>query len=136
LRLAGQKALEYELKLKIVDVEYLFDTKKVILFHKTDKDKTTPDLKAYRRDLAALLHAEITMRATTPREEAKFCGGLGPCGQSLCCACWLSKPKHVTVKMVKDQGLQISPPGTSGMCGRLKCCYQYEREGGNEDDQN
>jgi cell fate regulator YaaT (PSP1 superfamily) len=130
LQVASQKAAEYELKIKIVDAEYLFDTKKVSIYYKVEKDKSTPDLKAYRKDLSITLSAEITMRAVTPRDEAKLCGGLGPCGRPLCCAVWLSKPRHITVKMVKDQGFQISPLRTSGMCGRLMCCFEYEQEGG------
>ena len=62
------------------------------------------------------------------RDEAKFLGGLGPCGRPLCCTKWLNKPKHITVKMVKEQGFQISPTRTSGMCGRLMCCFEYEQE--------
>lgn len=125
--LSAQKAAEYELKLKIVDVEYLFDRKKVIVYYKGEKDKPTPDLKAYRKDLSTNLEAEVTLRAITPRDEAKFCGGQGPCGRPLCCAVWLNKPKHITVKMVKDQGFQISPTRTSGMCGRLMCCFEYDQ---------
>lgn len=132
---ATQKAVEYELKIKIVDIEYLFDIKKVIIYYKNEKDKPTPDLKAYRKDVSSTLHAEVTMRSVTPRDEAKLCGGQGPCGRPLCCAKWLSKPRHITVKMVKEQGFQISPTRTSGMCGRLMCCFEYEQEGGKPHDQ-
>lgn len=127
--IAQAKAKEFEMPIKIIGVEYLFDTSKINVYYKQGKDNKTPDLKAYRKDLSATLKAEITMRAVTPRDEARFVGGLGPCGKSLCCVSWLQKPKHVTVKMVKDQGLQISPTKTSGVCGRLMCCFSYENEG-------
>lgn len=127
LAVAAEKAKEYELLIKIVDIEYLFDTSKVNIYYKVEKGKKTPDLKAYRRDLGGHLKAEVTMHSITPRDEAKFCGGLGPCGRPLCCAVWLSKPRHITVKMVKDQGVQISPTRTAGMCGRLMCCFEYEQ---------
>jgi len=130
---AANKAKEYELPIKIVGVEYLFDTSKVNVYYKVGKDNKTPDLKAYRKDLSSALKAEITMRAVTPRDEARFVGGLGPCGRSLCCISWLQKPKHITVKMVKDQGIQISPTKTSGICGRLMCCFNYEHEGKEEE---
>ena len=123
---ASEKAREYELPFKIVDTEYLFDSKKINIYYKMEKDKKTPDLKAYRKDLSGTLHAEVTLRNITARDEAKFLGGLGPCGRSLCCYKWLEKPRHVTVKMVKEQGFQISPLRTSGMCGRLMCCFGYE----------
>jgi cell fate regulator YaaT (PSP1 superfamily) len=32
------------------------------------------------------------------------------------------------VKMAKEQGLSINIPKLSGVCGRLKCCLQYEKE--------
>lgn len=122
------KAKEYELNIKIINAEYLFDTKKVTIYYKVEKDKKTPDIKAFRKDLSSTLKAEVTMRSITARDEAKFLGGLGPCGRALCCVKWLDKPRHVTVKMVKDQGFQISPTRTSGMCGRLMCCFGYNEE--------
>ena len=122
------KAKEYELPIKIVGIEYLFDTSKINIYYKTGKDNKTPDLKPFRKDLSSSLKAEITMRSLTPRDEARFIGGLGPCGRSLCCCSWLNKPQHITVKMVKDQGVQISPTKTSGICGRLMCCFGYEHE--------
>ncbi|KAF0134649.1 MAG: PSP1 domain-containing protein [Candidatus Saganbacteria bacterium] len=125
---AAKKAKEYEFQLKIIGVEYLFDIKKANIYYKIEKDKKTPDLKSYRRDLSSSLKAEITMRSITPRDEAKYLGGLGPCGKALCCAKWLDKPRHITVKMVKEQGFQISPLRTSGMCGRLMCCFGYEED--------
>lgn len=127
--LAKDKVKEYELLIKIIDIEYLFDTSRVNIYYKVSKGKKTPDLKPYRKDLSSNLKAEITMRSVTPRDEAKFLGGLGPCGRPLCCAKWLDKPRHITVKMVKEQGFQISPTRTSGMCGRLMCCFGYEGEG-------
>jgi cell fate regulator YaaT (PSP1 superfamily) len=124
------KVAEYELQLKIVDIEYLFDTKKVTIYYKIGKNNKTPDLKTFRKDLSGTLKAEVTLRNVTARDEAKFVGGLGPCGRPLCCYKWLQKPMHVTVKMVKEQGFPISPSKTSGMCGRLMCCFGYEESGG------
>lgn len=129
-KIASEKAKEYELPMKIVGIEYLFDTKKLNLYYKIDKTGKNPDLKSYKKDISQILKAEITTRLVTPRDEAKFIGGLGPCGKDLCCISWLQKPKHITVKMVKDQGVQISPTKTSGVCGRLMCCFDYEYECG------
>ncbi len=132
-QLASQKATEYELPIKIIEVEHLFDSKRISIYYKVSKDKKTPDLKSYRKDLGTSLKAEIIMRSLTPRDEAKFMGGLGPCGRTLCCASWLQKPKHITVKAVKEQGFQISPTRTSGICGRLMCCFEYETTQENKD---
>ncbi|MBU0573281.1 MAG: regulatory iron-sulfur-containing complex subunit RicT [Candidatus Margulisiibacteriota bacterium] len=122
-----EKALEFELPLKIVNVEYLFDKKKIHFYYKLLSEKKSPNLRDLRKALSTMLKAEVVMRSVTPRDEAKFIGGLGPCGRPLCCSNWLERPPHITVKMVKDQGFQISPMRTSGMCGRLMCCFDYER---------
>jgi cell fate regulator YaaT (PSP1 superfamily) len=134
LRVAIDLAKKYELPIKIVDAEYLFDAKKIHFYYKIIGSKNIPNLKNFRKDLSKNLNAEITLRIVTPRDEAKFQNGLGPCGRPLCCATWLGKAKHITVKMVKDQGYQISPSRTSGICGRLMCCFKYELESGEEDD--
>jgi cell fate regulator YaaT (PSP1 superfamily) len=132
MRTALDITKKYELPMKIVDSEYLFDTKKVHFYYKIIGRKNIPNLKNFRKELAKTLNAEITLRIVTPRDEAKFFSGLGPCGRPLCCATWLGKAKHITVRMVKDQGYQISPSRTSGICGRLMCCFKYEYGGGKD----
>ncbi|MBI5400228.1 hypothetical protein HZB07_06470 [Candidatus Saganbacteria bacterium] len=128
LQTAAEKAKEHELKIKIIAVEYLFDTARAVIYYKQkdgDKEKNLRDL---TRDIAASLGARVDLRQISPRDEARMIGGLGPCGRGLCCSIWLDKPRHVTVRMVKDQGLPISPTKTAGICGRLMCCLEYEHE--------
>lgn len=122
------KAQEFELPIKIIATEYLFDTSKVFIYYKIRKDKKLPNIRDFRKNLSSTLNAEVTLRNLPPRDEARMMGGLGPCGRNLCCANWLTNPKHITVKMVKEQGFQISPTRTSGMCGRLMCCFGYEHD--------
>jgi len=124
--LAAQKAAEHELPIKIVNVEYLFDISKAVVYYKVAEGKSVKNLRDYMRDVSTALEARVTLRQVSPRDEARLLGGLGSCGRQLCCSVWLEKPKHVTVKMVKEQGLQISPTKTSGICGRLMCCLEYE----------
>jgi len=124
---AMSKVKEHELPIKIINSEYIFDLKRVIFYYKLeDKKKKAPNLKEFARDVASKLKARADMKEINPRDEARIFGGLGPCGRNLCCASWLGKPKHVTVKMVKSLGLSISPTKTSGVCGRLMCCFSYE----------
>jgi cell fate regulator YaaT (PSP1 superfamily) len=61
------------------------------------------------------------------RDEAKMVGGIGSCGQELCCTTWLPEFVPVSIKMAKDQGLVLNPTKVSGQCGRLKCCLVYEQ---------
>ena len=123
---ALEKIREHELPLKIVNLEYLFDTNRAIVYYKVEEGKKVRNLRDLSRDLATTLKARVDLRQVSPRDEARIFGGIGPCGRPLCCAVWLEKPKHVTVKMAKDQGLAISPTKTSGICGRLMCCLEYE----------
>lgn len=128
LSVAGQKAKSYDLPIRIINIEYLFDTTRAIVYYRLGEGKKAPNLRDYSRDLSTELSARVDLRQISPRDEARLFGGLGPCGRTLCCATWLEKPKHVTVKMAKEQGLSISPTKTAGVCGRLMCCLEYEQE--------
>jgi len=125
---AGQKVREHELPIKIVEVEYLFDTNHIFVYYKVEDNKKSTNLRELGRDLSTTIKAHVDLQQISPRDEARILGGLGPCGRPLCCSAWLNKPRHVTVKMAKDQGLAISPTKTSGICGRLMCCLEYEYE--------
>jgi cell fate regulator YaaT (PSP1 superfamily) len=125
---AQEKIKEHELPIKVVNAEYLFDTNRAIIYYKVQEGAKIKNLRDLTRDLSTNLEARINLRQISPRDEAKFYSGLGPCGRALCCSTWLEKPQHVTVKMVKNQGLAISPTKTSGICGRLMCCLGYEYE--------
>ena len=126
IRIAMQKAKEHELPVKLINAEYLFDDKKVHLYYKITAQKKSLNIKEFSKDLASVLSARVEMHLVNPRDEAKIVGGLGVCGRSLCCASWLDKPRHVSVKELKEQGISINPTKTSGICGRLMCCLQYE----------
>jgi cell fate regulator YaaT (PSP1 superfamily) len=128
VEVAVQKVKEHELAVKVIDLEYLFDANRVVVYYKIEEGKKVRSLRDFSRDLATNLKARVDLRQISPRDEARLHGGLGPCGRPLCCSVWLSKPKHVTVRMVKDQGLALSPTKTSGLCGRLMCCIEYEHE--------
>lgn len=125
---AAQKVKEYELPVKIINLEYLFDGSRVIIYYHLGEGEKAANLREISRDLSSAFSARVDMRQVSARDEARLFGGMGPCGRPLCCAMWLEKPKHVTVKMVKEQGLAMSPTKTAGVCGRLMCCLEYEYE--------
>jgi len=130
MKLGMQKVREHELPIKLINIEYLFDDKKVHFFYRVTSQKKGLNTRELAKDLASALNAKVDMHLVSPRDEAKIIGGLGPCGRPLCCVAWLDKPRHVAVKALKEQGISISPTKTSGICGRLMCCLQYESEGG------
>jgi len=60
------------------------------------------------------------------RDEAKIIGGLGNCGNVVCCKRFLNSFSIVSIKMMKEQNLLLNPSKISGVCGRLMCCLAYE----------
>ena len=66
------------------------------------------------------------MRQIGARDETRLFGGIGPCGNPLCCTSFLRKFEPVTIKMAKEQKLPLNPDKISGMCGRFMCCLSYE----------
>ncbi|MBI5560698.1 MAG: stage 0 sporulation family protein [Deltaproteobacteria bacterium] len=117
------KIERYNLPMKLVNVEYLFDSSKVI-FYFTSENRV--DFRELVKDLAGCFYTRIEMRQIGVRDEAKMLGGFGPCGRQLCCAGFLTDFEPVTVKMAKEQNLSLNPVKISGLCGRLMCCLSYE----------
>ena len=110
----------------------VFDKKKIFFYYKLleergkKKTKERVNLKEIVKDLSQTLGLKIEFIQVGFRGDAKVTGGLGNCGQHLCCANWLHRPKQITVKMAKEQGLPINIQKISGVCGRLQCCLHYE----------
>jgi cell fate regulator YaaT (PSP1 superfamily) len=113
----------YNLPMKLIRVEYLFDSSKAIFYFTSD---TRVDFRDLVKDLASRFYTRIEMRQIGVRDEAKMTGGIGPCGMELCCATFLSDFEPVTVKMAKEQNVALNPAKVSGLCGRLMCCLSYE----------
>lgn len=122
-RICKERIIKYNLPMKLIRVEYLFDSSKAIFYFTSD---TRVDFRELVKDLAATFHTRIEMRQIGVRDEAKMIGGLGPCGRELCCSGFLADFEPVTIKMAKDQNLALNPVKISGICGRLMCCLSYE----------
>jgi len=120
-----EKIEENNLDMKLVDVEYTFDNKKIIFYFTADG---RVDFRELVKDLAAIFRTRIELRQIGVRDEAKMLGGLGPCGRPLCCATFLGDFEPVSIKMAKEQNLSLNPTKISGICGRLMCCLKYEEE--------
>lgn len=117
------KIRQHKLDMKLVDVEYTFDARK-ILFYFTAADRV--DFRDLVKDLAVQFHTRIELRQIGVRDEARMDGGYGICGRPYCCATFLTDFSPVSIKMAKDQNLSLSPSKISGTCGRLMCCLRYE----------
>ncbi len=120
-----QKIEKHELDMKLVDAEYTFDGTKLIFYFTSDG---RVDFRELVKDLAVLFKTRIELRQIAVRDETKMLGGLGPCGNEICCKRFLGDFASVSIKMAKEQNLSLNPTKISGLCGRLICCLNYEKD--------
>jgi len=122
LQLAKDIARRHQLPIKVFRVDAGAQGRTVLYFSSESK----VDARLLVRDVAKELGGRVDTRQTGVRDEAKLVGGIGSCGQELCCTTWLPAFVPVSIKNAKDQGLVLNPTKVSGQCGRLKCCLVYE----------
>lgn len=116
-------AMSLKLEMKISDIEFQGDGRKVIFFY-TSEGRV--DFRELIKRYASEFKTRIEMRQISYREEASRLGGIGSCGRELCCSTWLTDYKVVSMSAAKTQNLSINMLKLSGQCGRLKCCLNYE----------
>jgi cell fate regulator YaaT (PSP1 superfamily) len=125
LKICHQKVNHHNLQMKLVDVEYQFDLKK-LTFYFTANGRV--DFRELVKDLAAHFRVRIDLRQIGARDETRRFCGYGVCGVKLCCATFIEDFLPVSTQMAKVQNLSLNPQKLSGVCGRLKCCLRYELE--------
>lgn len=111
------------LDMKLSDVEYQGDGTKAIFYYIAD---FRVDFRELIKLLAREFKVRVEMRQIGLRHEAGLLGGIGVCGRELCCATWLTEFKVVTTSAARYQNLSLNPAKISGLCGRLKCCLNFE----------
>lgn len=111
------------LDMKISDVEFQGDLTKAIFYYISEG---RVDFRQLIKDLATEFHIKIEMRQIGARQEAARIGGIGPCGRELCCSTWLSDFRSVSTSAARYQQLSLNPQKLTGLCGKLKCCLNYE----------
>lgn len=116
---------ERNLPMKLVNVHYAFDESKVTFYFTSD---SRVDFRELLKDLNAYFRIRVHLFQIGARDAARIIGGIGPCGQELCCSRWLTSFEPVSMKMAKDQSLFLNPSKFSGVCGKLMCCLRYEHE--------
>lgn len=120
-----QKIRAHKLEMKLVDVEYTFDSSKILFYFTADG---RVDFRELVKDLAGVFRTRIELRQIGVRDESKMIGGFGICGRPFCCSSFLGDFQPVSIKMAKEQGLSLNPTKISGSCGRLMCCLAYEQK--------
>jgi cell fate regulator YaaT (PSP1 superfamily) len=123
LVLCKEKAEEMHLPIKVT-TSRIDPRDGRIVFRFTSDQRV--DFRALVRELTALLKARIELWQIGVRDEAKIVDGFGICGLRTCCSSWLPDFRPITIKMAKDQDINLPPNKLSGQCGRLLCCLSYE----------
>ncbi len=118
-----RKIEDMKLPMKLLRAEYLLAGSK-LLFYFFSEDRV--DFRELVKELAKEFKVRIEMRQVGVRDEAKMIGGLGNCGNVVCCRRFLNSFSIVSIKMMKEQNLLLNPSKISGVCGRLMCCLAYE----------
>jgi len=116
-------AIQHNLQMKISEVEIQADGKKATFFYTAD-DRV--DFRELIKQYASEFKLKVEMRQIGIRQEAAKVGGIGSCGRELCCSTWMNDFKSVSTAAARYQNLSINQTKLSGLCGRLKCCLNFE----------
>jgi len=114
---------QLELNMNVISAEFTFD-KSQLIFSFVSEERV--DFRELAKKLASIYHTRIELRQVGARDKAKEIGGIGVCGQNICCARFLNHIDAISMNMAKNQNLALNPSKINGICGRLLCCLQYE----------
>ena len=120
---ARRIVMDFDLQMKINDVEYQGDNTKAIFYYTAEE---RVDFRELIRALAERFSVRIEMKQIGVRQESSRLGGIGPCGRELCCSSWLTDFKSVSTSAARTQQLSLNPQKLAGQCGKLKCCLNFE----------
>ena len=125
LEFCKNQAKELNLDMKVLTAEYTLDGTKLTIYFVSEE---RVDFRELVKIIASKYRARIELRQIGPRDEVREYPTLGMCGKEVCCRTHLQNFEPVTIKMAKEQGLQINMSKLSGACGKLMCCLRYEEE--------
>ena len=119
-----KKKIEKEnIPMRLIDAMYTFDKQQLIFNFCADERVDFRDLVKY---LAAKYKTHIELHQIGVRDKAKEIGGIGPCGNTLCCKTFKDSMDGISINMAKNQNISLNPSKINGCCGRLLCCLSYE----------
>lgn len=120
-----EKVEKYSLDMKLVDIHFQFDRKRLFFFYTANG---RVDFRQLAKELASIFKTRIELRQIGVRDEAKKVGGIGMCGREFCCSSFLGSFKHISTHLASEQNSSSSLAKLSGPCGKLKCCLSFETE--------
>lgn len=109
--------------MKVTDVELTASGTTLICYF-TAKERV--DFRELIRRIGDQYKVRAEMRQIAEREETAQLGGIGPCGRELCCSSWMTHFPPVTSEAARYQGLSLNSTKITGLCGKLKCCLNFE----------
>lgn len=124
---AARKIAEHKLPMRLTSTRYPLGRKKIIFYY-TAKERV--DFRKLVKELAKVFKARIQMQQIGVRDEPQILGGVGICGREVCCCSFLGKHKNklesVALEAARIQNLPLVSSKISGICGRLRCCLNFE----------
>lgn len=116
-------------EVKFIGADLNFDRSYMLLTYSTATDERV-DLKAIRSEIQSSYSiGNVEIKQLGPRDLAKAIGGIGSCGKpECCCKAHLVGFSSISIRMAKAQGISLTPTEITGMCGRLRCCMEYEND--------
>lgn len=116
-------------EVKFIGADLNFDRSYMLLTYSTATDERV-DLKALRSEIQSSYSiGNVEIKQLGPRDLAKAIGGIGSCGKpECCCKAHLVDFSSISIRMAKAQGISLTPTEITGMCGRLRCCMEYEND--------
>lgn len=125
LEFCKERAKNYKLDMDFLKSECSLDMSKVTVYFMAN---TRIDFRELVKDVNNMLkgRSKLELWQINSREKALILGGLGVCGREICCRLIGKFPDSVSIRSVKDQGLEINPSKITGPCGKLMCCLTYE----------
>ncbi|NMA50762.1 MAG: stage 0 sporulation protein [Mollicutes bacterium] len=126
---AAEKCKEIVKKLKlemyVINASFNLDKSQLLINFSAD-DRV--DFRELAKKLASIYKTRIELRQIGARDKARQIGGIGICGQNLCCSAFLNHIESISMNKAKNQNLALNPSKINGACGRLLCCLCYEDE--------
>jgi len=111
-----------KLEMKLVDVHYQFDRKKLYFFYTAD---FRVDFRQLAKELSYSFKTRIELRQIGPRDEAQRQGGVGVCGREYCCISFITDFKRHNLPTSNGK-ITRNNTQSMGACNRIKCCSSFD----------
>ena len=112
---------------KVISAEFSLDGERLFVLINSESSVNV-NVKRLHQDIKHLAKGvEVELRQIGPRDAAKLIRGMGACGLEMrCCSQFLTDFASISIRMAKTQDISLTPSEITGMCGRLRCCLNYE----------